>query len=68
MVSEQKPLKKRRPAEGEKRNQSMLIENSMSGDLLEINVKQVNEGFIDPSAGGDQEAGLRGQLRAKEAE
>ena len=46
----------------------MLIENSMSGDLLEINVKQVNEGFIDPSGGGEQEAGLREKLRAKEAE
>lgn len=68
MVSEQKPLKKRRPAEGEKRNQSMLIENSMSGDLLEINVKQVNEGFIDQTSGGEQEAGFREQQRAKEAE
>ena len=46
----------------------MLIENSMSGDILEINLKQVNEGFIDPSAGGEQDAGLRGLQRAKEAE
>ena len=67
MVSEQKPLKKRRPAEGEKQNQSMLIETSGHGELLEINVKHVNEGFIDQSAGGEQEAPLRGQ-RAKEAE
>lgn len=45
----------------------MLIENTAHGELLEINVKQVNEGFIDPSTGGEQEAPLRGH-RAKEAE